>query len=98
MKGGVAMIEIFETKEYMTVTEAKERFYPLAFVMTNCKVESNWPVEGYLVAAESSEEDYDELDGLETRLSRDKSNGEVYLITTHDPMEGEWICVGDLYV
>jgi len=92
------MMRIFEPKEYMTVAEAKDKFYPLAFVMTNCKVENYWPVEGYLVAAESTEEDFDELDDLETHLSEDESNGEVYLITTHDPMEGEWICVGDLYV
>jgi hypothetical protein len=91
------MMKIIEPKEYMTTEEATERFYPYSVVMVQCKVDHYLPIAGYVVAAEETEDDYDDLKDYEISLSTDKSNGEVYLIRTSSPMEGEWIYVGDIH-
>ena len=88
---------LFEPTEYMTTEEATEKFYPYSVVMVRCEVDHYLPIAGYVIAAEETEDDYDELKAYETKLQADKSNGEVYLIRTSDPMEGEWIYVEDLH-
>ena len=84
-------MKVFEPKEFMTADEVKERFYPLSVILVNCKVEGGWPVEGYAVAAETTEDDYDELKDLETALRKDSANGYVRLIRTSNPYEGAYI-------
>ena len=89
-------MKIIEPREYMTTGEAKERFYPFSVVMVQCELDRYQPVAGYVVASEETEDDYDDLKDYEIRLSADDSNGEVYLVRTSMPMEGEWIYVGDI--
>ena len=90
------MMRIFEPKEYMTREEVKERFYPYSVVMVQCKLDHYLPVAGYVVAAEETEDDYDELKDYPISLQADKSNGYVHFLRTSMPMEGEWIYVEDI--
>ena len=87
----------FDPKEYMTTEEATERFYPYSVVMVQCEVDHYLPIAGYVIAAEKTEDDYDELKAYEIKFQKDKANGEVYLIRTSSPMEGESIYVEDIF-
>ena len=90
------MMKVFESKEYMTTEEAVERFYPYSVVMVNCEVDHYLPTAGYVVAAEETEDDYDDLKDYQIHLSADESNGYVHFLRTSMPMEGEWIYVADI--
>ena len=87
----------FDPKEYMTTEEATERFYPYSVVMVQCEVDHFLPIAGYVIAAEETEDDYDELKDYQICLRTDDSNGYVHFLRTSSPMEGEWIYVGDIF-
>ena len=88
------MIKIFEKPEYMTVEEIEEKFYPVSVVIANCMVECHAPQAGYVMAAETIPvDDYEELFDYQIELTRGKRHGEVYMITTKLPFEGENIFV-----
>ena len=91
------MMKILEPREYMTREEAKERFYPYSVVMVECEVEQYLPLAGYVVAAEETEDDYDDLKDYQIRLSANEANGYVHFLRTSMPMEGESIFVEDIF-
>ena len=93
---GDTMMRLVEPKEYMTREEAKERFYPYSVVMVQCELDQYLPIAGYVVAAEETENDYDDLKNYQRTLSADESNGYVHFLRTSMPMEGEWIYVENI--
>ena len=88
------MIKIFDKPEYMTITQAEERFRPNSIVMIKCSVKDFAPVDGYVVAAETrGGDDYEELSLFESRLLKDPSNGEVFFVMTNDPYAGQGLYI-----
>ena len=88
------MIKIYDKPEYMTVEEIMEKFYPVSVVIANCEVVCHAPQAGYVMAAETvSVDDYEELFDYQIKLTRGNEHGEVYMITTKYPYEGESIFV-----
>ena len=88
------MIKIFDSPEYMTVEEVKEKFYPKRVVLANCEVRRYAPIAGYVAAIETMpDDDYEELSDFRDDLCHSNANGEVFMILTKKPLEGEWLCV-----
>jgi hypothetical protein len=92
--GANGMIRIFDVPEYMTITQAEEKFYPNSFVMIKCTIENFAPVDGYVAAAETrGGDDFEELSLFENRLLKDPANGEVFFIMTDDPYAGQGLFI-----
>jgi hypothetical protein len=88
------MIKVFDSPEYMTVEEVKERFYPFRVVLVNCDLRSYAPIAGYVAAMETiPDDDYDELSDYRNDLCRSDVNGVVHMVLTRKPLEGEWLRV-----
>jgi hypothetical protein len=88
------MIKIFDTPEYMTITQAEERFRPNSIVMIKCSVKDFAPVDGYVAAVETcGGDDFEELSLFEYRLQQDPANGEVFFIMNDDPYAGQGLFI-----
>jgi len=88
------MIKILDTPEYMTVEEVKEKYYPLRVVLTNCELRNHAVIAGLVVAMETvPDDDYEELADYLDELVLNESNGEVDMVLTRGPLEGEWLCI-----
>jgi hypothetical protein len=88
------MIKIFDTPEYMTITQAEERFRPNSVVMIKCIVQDFSPIAGYVAAAEThSGDDFEELSMYEEKMLDDPNNGEVFFIMTELPYEGQGLYI-----
>ena len=81
------MIKIFDQPEYITVTQAEERFSPNSVLMIRCIIEDHAPIAGYVAAAETQEDDFNKLCDYEKLLMQDPQNGEVYWIATADSLD-----------
>jgi len=89
------MIKIFDSPEYMTVEEVKEKFYPCRVVLANCEISYHAPIAGYTMAMETMpDDDYSELfKFMKGLLGKHEEYGSVHMILTRKPLEGEWLCV-----
>jgi len=88
------MIKIFDIPEYMTVSQAEEKFRPNSVVMIKCAVKDFAPVAGYVAAAETcGGVDFQELSNYEDHLHEDPKNGEVFFIMTELPYEGQGLYI-----
>ena len=86
------MIRIFDKPEYMTVEEIMEKFYPLRVLIANCDVVHFCPIGGHVMAMETiPDDDYAELFDYQIKLTDSKQYGEVHVILTKLPLEGESI-------
>lgn len=88
-------MKIYKNQEYMTVDEVKKDFYPNCVLLVRCSVDHYAPVAGYVAAAEEHEsDDYEELAMYRNELLKEPAtNGEVFLIITRKPYEGEGLFI-----
>ena len=88
------MIKIFESPEYMTITQVEKKFSPNSVVMVKCIVNNFAPIAGYVAAAETlGSEDFEELSIYEKRLKNNADNGKVFFIMTDDPYAGQGLYI-----